>query len=628
MKRTLSLLALIAALVPLSPLTAEGELITVKGIEFQKEGDWSTATGWYDACKAWSGDGLLCWAATSSNMIAWWQAQNPDYKEEGDPWGMDAVWDIYKNTFINEGGIISKGVEWWFDGTGTGTSDSELQYKEGHVSNGAYYKEHLHGGVVEKNVTPPNITTLYSSTCEHATTLANTLVDYMRNGYAVGLNFNSGKNGHAETLWGIEYDTSSQLITRLYITDSDDDQKPGIRILDMSVKQHDGYQTFCQTGTNWEIESFVLLSSSMTNDIARLNTYDAETGTVNLRQQPESGGYLLPESVKEFNNIVYDNSRNEETAGREKPIGRQLTVDAAHDGTHAEAILVEATQGANLLEIQQGVTLQVDEISGAGTLTKTGAGTLKISGDASATQNAHINVTGGTLLCENGTLGEISINGGTLEGSGKINGVTVDKDGVLVVGNAAPGVQTYTNRLTLTDANLVFYVAGWRLNATDTNNGWDSGRYSNISLEQVSDNYDLYVDATKGIQEITIAIGGDALKNMSRDGTFSLDLITDFNNYYLLPDSLNALAARTTFVVADDAEAVEGTDWAAGTNLTEYFDNISYRLTSYSYGGGPYNLTMVGTYRGATPPAPVPEPATGALGLLALAGLCIRRRRK
>ena len=68
-------LALIAALTPLSPLTARGELITVKGIEFVEEGNWSTATGWFDASKSWSGDGLLCWAATSSNLIAWWQSE-------------------------------------------------------------------------------------------------------------------------------------------------------------------------------------------------------------------------------------------------------------------------------------------------------------------------------------------------------------------------------------------------------------------------------------------------------------------------------------------------------------------------------------------------------------------------
>lgn len=189
MKKTLSLLSLIAALTPLSPLTARGELITVKGIEFVEEGNRSTATGWFDASKSWSGDGLLCWAATSSNLIAWWQSQNSDYQKEGDPWGVDAVWDIYKNTFINDGGIISKGVEWWFDGTGTGSTSAELQYKTGAVSSGGYYRDHLYGGVVEKNVTPANITTLRSASYNQATTLASTLVDYMRNGYAVGLNF-------------------------------------------------------------------------------------------------------------------------------------------------------------------------------------------------------------------------------------------------------------------------------------------------------------------------------------------------------------------------------------------------------------------------------------------------------
>lgn len=237
-------LALIAALTPLSPLTARGELITVKGIEFVEEGNWSTATGWFDASKSWSGDGLLCWAATSSNLIAWWQSQNPDYQKEGDPWGVDAVWDIYKNTFINDGGIISKGVEWWFDGTGTGSTSAELQYKTGAVSSGGYYRDHLYGGVVEKNVTPANITTLRSASYNQATTLASTLVDYMRNGYAVGLNFISGKQGHAETLWGIEYDTDTQLIER----------QRQVRKYDIAKGQHPG---------GWQLPGIAELSRSL-----------------------------------------------------------------------------------------------------------------------------------------------------------------------------------------------------------------------------------------------------------------------------------------------------------------------------------------------------------------------------
>ena len=73
MKRTLSLIALIAALMPLSPLAAEGVEHIVQGITFENPGVWNTATGWYDANKSWNGDSLLCWAATCSNLITWWQ---------------------------------------------------------------------------------------------------------------------------------------------------------------------------------------------------------------------------------------------------------------------------------------------------------------------------------------------------------------------------------------------------------------------------------------------------------------------------------------------------------------------------------------------------------------------------
>lgn len=89
MKKTLTLLALTAALMPMMPLEAEGKLITVNGVEFVEEGNWSTATGWFDANKLWkvADDSYMCWAATSSNLIAWWQSQNPTWQEEGEPWG-------------------------------------------------------------------------------------------------------------------------------------------------------------------------------------------------------------------------------------------------------------------------------------------------------------------------------------------------------------------------------------------------------------------------------------------------------------------------------------------------------------------------------------------------------------
>ena len=635
MKKTLTLLALTtAALMPMMPLEAEGKLITVNGVEFVEEGNWSTATGWFDANKLWkqADDSYMCWAATSSNLIAWWQSQNPTWQEEGEPWGGDAVWNTYKTTFVNDSGIISKGVEWWFDGTGTGSTSAELQYRENHVSSGGYYKDHLYGGTVEMTATSNNIITLNCIAFNKATTLASTLVNYMEKGYAVGLNMVNGSQGHAVTLWGVEYNASQQTITKLYIADSDDNNH-GIRTLDVGVRSYEGYQTFCQDRTNWVVESFVLLSPTITNDVARLNIYNAESGEVTLRQKPGDSGYLLPDDTTSFNKIVYDNSRNSEA---QYTVNRQLTVDEAHDGAHIGTVQVDATQGLNLLEVQKGVELTVENVAGSGLLTKTGEGTLKIAkdtntsinvkagvmelnGDASAFTGA-VTVDGGTLLSENGALGDITLNnGGTLQGSGKFKNVTVN-GGTLSVGDA-PAQQKFTDKgvLTLSQATLEFYVAGWDRYASSLyGTGWSSGTYSNIDMSGANK-----LDV-QSIDSIIFYVGGDALKALSTRNTLTLDIVDGINSYNFLLNMLEDMAANTKFIVAEGAP--NDTNWQAGQDITQYI-NFEYKFNDNSWMYAPNSISLVGSFTGATPPA-VPEPTTSTLSLLALASLCARRRRK
>lgn len=69
MKKTLTLIALLGiALFPASG--AESNQHWAVGV--------SESGGWYDADKTFNGDKDLCWAAAASNVIAWWQDQNPE----------------------------------------------------------------------------------------------------------------------------------------------------------------------------------------------------------------------------------------------------------------------------------------------------------------------------------------------------------------------------------------------------------------------------------------------------------------------------------------------------------------------------------------------------------------------
>ncbi len=470
MKRTLSLLALIAALVPLSPLTAEGtEQHIVQGITFQNPGEWGTATGWYDANKSWydKDDSLLCWAATCSNLITWWQVQNGNETVK-----LSDVWDEYRDTFVNGSGIIGTGLKWWFDGTGTGSADYELHLKPGVTNPGGHYKENLAGGTVETG--KQNILTLSTSTYSNATDLSKALTSYIDKGYAVGVNFISGQLGHAETIWGVECDENG-LITTLYLADSDDTKNkpdiPAIRTEPVIVKELGGKQVLAlEYSQNWSVESVVVLTPTLSNDVKYLNYVD-DNANVILKQKV-GAGYTLPEGTESINNIVYD-------------------------GLHAGEIQAAPTSGTNLLEVMEGVTLTARDVTGPGTLVKTGKGTLEIGNSQTS-----IEVRGGTLA-SGGTLSDIVVNGGELEADGTFMNINVQQ-GTLAVGGEKPGCVTVKGTLTLSNANLEFFVGGWETKAS-ANDGWDSGTYSWIDMGY---GQRFSVKGEDGIKSIVIHVGG------------------------------------------------------------------------------------------------------------------------
>lgn len=156
--------------------------------------------GWVDFNKdpVDSNDNSLCWAAAASNIIHWWQRQYeiPEYVPQG-----DKIWETFKTSFTNGGSNPYLGFLWWFDGTYYSPGDDAAKLKPGAYA--AYYPdEDCIGDLMNE----------YDEQCAF-------ILDSLSNGWAMtlGLSF-----GHEVTLWGIELDTSSNEITRLWVTDSDD----------------------------------------------------------------------------------------------------------------------------------------------------------------------------------------------------------------------------------------------------------------------------------------------------------------------------------------------------------------------------------------------------------------------
>ena len=238
---------------------------------------------------------------------------------------------------------------------------------------------------------------------------------------------------------------------------------------------------------------------------------------------------------------------------------------------------------------------------------------------------ALITVQDGAVLSNKGVLyfNTVVENGGTLKGAGTIATTTVE--GNLIVGNS-PGLVTATGDLTLTSgSNTTFSVAGLEFPATGERGGWDSAAYSQISLQDGA----ALVLKEAGAQ-FTIEFGGEDMYAMCGrpgvDSPIELNLLLA-KGAVTLPESYAGMTGQvevtdlitTAFRVTMDEEAGVG-------NADHMY--VGFREGDYHYyvtgtPDGFYDLVLVGS--GVI--GSVPEPATGTLGLLALASLCMRRRR-
>lgn len=220
-------------------------------------------SGWYDVNKM--GDGTLngdinmCWAAASANMIQWWQDR---YVAAGNSLPKSAVsgpgtiyvasagreyelalMDMYHSEWNNDKGChTAESIPWYFEGVNYGETASAGSQAYP-LTDGGYWKDiwpevypHLYheytymfGWYVDLYASEftayehwGNGTSLYG--VERHRKFSDFIVQFIDRGIAsmtITLNPNGGLH-HATTVWGYEIDNVSGLVTRLWITDSDD----------------------------------------------------------------------------------------------------------------------------------------------------------------------------------------------------------------------------------------------------------------------------------------------------------------------------------------------------------------------------------------------------------------------
>ncbi len=215
----------------------------------------SQSGGWYDANKAnpyeQDGDNALCYAASASNLIAWWQSKYTVPK--GTPNTIDAIWARYKEgSNTDTTGDIGAAVQWWLTGVYMPTSDQEQErsifgrstsstldsfggyyYDQCNLSRWSekqYYEDadgNLHKVMYPKEV-EAFLCTDYrpSSDASYLRSIGSKMLELVGKGCGMGLSIanDAGSLAHAITLWGIEYDDTSNAISKLWLTDSDDAQ--------------------------------------------------------------------------------------------------------------------------------------------------------------------------------------------------------------------------------------------------------------------------------------------------------------------------------------------------------------------------------------------------------------------
>ena len=235
---------------------AEGKsIVFVEGV--------TQSSGWYDVNKmgngTLNGDINMCWAAASANMIQWWQDR---YVAKGNTLPSTAVngagtvyvaaagrkyelalMDMYHSQWNNDKGChTTESIPWYFEGVNygqTATAGSQAYP----LTAGGYWTS------VWSSVYPylyheysymfgwyTNLYTAEYTAYEHwgngssltgvqrHKKFSDFIVQFIGRGIAsmaVTLNSNGGLN-HATTVWGYEMDNSTGLVTRLWITDSDD----------------------------------------------------------------------------------------------------------------------------------------------------------------------------------------------------------------------------------------------------------------------------------------------------------------------------------------------------------------------------------------------------------------------
>lgn len=186
---------------------------------------WTENCGWFDCNKinpsgtSPSDDGLMCWAASASNLIHWWLAQNADTDAVKAYSGPNAIpvdmlhsdiFQLYKDNFPNKGEYPIKAINWFFNGV----FQRKIYEMDPVDSKAGFFRTQLGINSLGKE---------YSGTdliCESFNSIIKQALT-SRQGILFVINLGRSWSTHAVTLWGVKFDDEG-LIDTLYMVDNND----------------------------------------------------------------------------------------------------------------------------------------------------------------------------------------------------------------------------------------------------------------------------------------------------------------------------------------------------------------------------------------------------------------------
>lgn len=205
---------------------------------------WRQGCGWFDCNKVdpsditSRGDGLMCWAAATSNLIHWWLEQNRETAAvqaydgpQSVPTDMlhSAVFQLYKMHFPNQGNYPLKAINWFFNGV----FHKKLYDTDPVDPVAGFFREQLGSHTLGAEYVGTDLKRdRFNALIKQALNA--------RQGIVFVVNLGKVWNTHAVTLWGAKFNADG-LIETLYMVDNNDgrsDPRGTIRTMEVRYQPY------------------------------------------------------------------------------------------------------------------------------------------------------------------------------------------------------------------------------------------------------------------------------------------------------------------------------------------------------------------------------------------------------